>query len=51
LSFCFVEFEVYVARHELRRAREVVHIEPQAFNVIGIVSKAELIEAVWQGAM
>jgi DNA-binding winged helix-turn-helix (wHTH) protein len=50
-------FEIDVARHELRRAGAVVHIEPQVFDLLvylvqhrdRIVGKDELIEAIWQG--
>jgi TolB-like protein/Tfp pilus assembly protein PilF len=57
LDFRFDDFEIDVARHELRRAGAVVHIEPQVFDLIvllvknrdRIVSKDELIEAIWQG--
>jgi signal transduction histidine kinase/DNA-binding response OmpR family regulator len=57
LNFRFGDFEIDVARHELRRAGAVVHIEPQVFDLIvylvqhrdRIVSKDELIEKIWQG--
>jgi signal transduction histidine kinase/DNA-binding response OmpR family regulator len=57
LNFRFACFEIDVARQELRRAGAVVHIEPQVFDLIvylvqhrdRIVSKDELIEAIWQG--
>src|SRR5262245_21923862 len=57
LDFRFADFEIDIARHELRRAGAVVHIEPQVFDLIvhlvknreRIVSKDELIEAIWQG--
>jgi TolB-like protein len=57
LDFRFAGFEIDVARQELRRAGAVVHIEPQVFDLIvyliqhreRIVSKDELIEAIWQG--
>jgi TolB-like protein len=57
LDFRFADFEIDVARHELRRAGAVVHIEPQVFDLIvllvknreRIVSKDELIESIWQG--
>jgi TolB-like protein/DNA-binding winged helix-turn-helix (wHTH) protein/tetratricopeptide (TPR) repeat protein len=56
LNFRFADFEVDLARHELRRDGAVVHIEPQVFDVIvhlvrnreRIVSKDELIDSVWQ---
>ena len=57
LNFRFAGFEIDVARQELRRAGVVVHIEPQVFDLIvylvqhrdRIVSKDELIEAIWLG--
>jgi DNA-binding winged helix-turn-helix (wHTH) protein len=57
LDFRFADFEIDVARHELRRAGAVVHIEPQVFDLLvylvqhrdRIVGKDELIEAIWQG--
>jgi TolB-like protein/DNA-binding SARP family transcriptional activator len=57
LSFRFKDFEIDVARQELRRAGAIVHIEPQVFDLLvhlvrnrdRIVSRDELIDAVWQG--
>jgi TolB-like protein/DNA-binding winged helix-turn-helix (wHTH) protein len=57
LSFRFTNFEIDVARQELRRAGEIVHIEPQVFDLLvhlvrhrdRIVGKDELIDTVWQG--
>ena len=57
MNFRFSEFEIDVARYELRRAGEVVAIEPQVFDLLvylvrncnRIVSKDELIDAVWMG--
>ncbi len=57
LDLRFADFEIDVARHELRRAGAVVHIEPQVFDLLvylvqnreRIVSKDELIETIWQG--
>gem|GEM_PF-389813 len=57
LKFRFSDFEIDIARHELRRAGTVVHIEPQVFDLLvhlirnrdRIVSKDELIDAIWQG--
>lgn len=54
---CFGIFEIDVARRELRRAGEIVHLEPQVFDLIAhliqnrdrIVSKEELINAIWNG--
>jgi TolB-like protein/DNA-binding winged helix-turn-helix (wHTH) protein/cytochrome c-type biogenesis protein CcmH/NrfG len=57
LNFRFADFEIDVARHELRRAGAMLHIEPQVFDLLvhlvrhpdRIVSKDELFDAVWQG--
>jgi TolB-like protein/DNA-binding winged helix-turn-helix (wHTH) protein/cytochrome c-type biogenesis protein CcmH/NrfG len=57
LSFRFKDFEIDVARQELRRDGAVVHIEPQVFDLLvhlvrnrdRIVSKDELIDTIWQG--
>jgi TolB-like protein/DNA-binding winged helix-turn-helix (wHTH) protein/cytochrome c-type biogenesis protein CcmH/NrfG len=57
LNFRFADFEIDIARHELRRADAMVHIEPQVFDLLvhlvrhrdRIVSKDELFDAVWQG--
>jgi TolB-like protein/DNA-binding winged helix-turn-helix (wHTH) protein len=57
LIFRFRDFEIDIARHELRHAGAIVHIEPQVFDLLvhlvrhrdRIVSKDELIDAVWQG--
>ena len=57
LKFRFSEFEIDVARYELRRAGKVIPIEPQVFDLLvflvrncnRIVSKNELIDAVWLG--
>jgi TolB-like protein/DNA-binding winged helix-turn-helix (wHTH) protein/cytochrome c-type biogenesis protein CcmH/NrfG len=57
LNFRFADFEIDIARHELRRASDIVHIEPQVFDLLvhlvrhrdRIVSKDELFDAVWQG--
>jgi len=57
LNFRFADFEINVARRELRRAGAIVHIEPQVFDLLvhlirnrdKIVSKDELIDAIWQG--
>jgi TolB-like protein/tetratricopeptide (TPR) repeat protein len=57
LTFRFADFEIDTARQELRRAGAVVHIEPQVFDLLvhlirnrhRIVSKDELIDAIWQG--
>jgi TolB-like protein/DNA-binding winged helix-turn-helix (wHTH) protein/Flp pilus assembly protein TadD len=57
LDFSFADFEINAARRELRRAGNIVHMEPQVFDLLvhliqnrdRIVSKDELIEAIWQG--
>jgi TolB-like protein/DNA-binding winged helix-turn-helix (wHTH) protein/tetratricopeptide (TPR) repeat protein len=57
LSFRFGDFEIDLARQELRRAGTNVHIEPQVFDLLvhlirnrdRIVSKDELFDVIWQG--
>jgi TolB-like protein len=57
LRFRFSDFEINIARQELRRSGEIVHIEPQVFDLLvhlvrnrdRIVRKDELIEAIWHG--
>src|SRR5262249_32550461 len=57
VNFRFTDCEIDIARHELRRAGAVVHIEPQVFDLLvhlvrhrdRIVSKDELFDVVWQG--
>lgn len=57
MEFRFAEFEIDIARHELRRKGERVLVEPQVFDLLvhlvqnenRIVSKNELIETVWNG--
>ncbi len=57
LKFYFSDFEIDVARYELRRAGKTVPVEPQVFDLLvylvrncnRIVSKNELIDAVWLG--
>ena len=57
MNFRFGDFEINVARQELRRAGATVHIEPQVFDLLvhlirhrdRIVSKDELIDVIWQG--
>jgi TolB-like protein len=56
LDFRFADFEIDIARREVRRGGAVVHIEPQVFDLLvhlirnrdRIVSKDELIEVIWQ---
>jgi DNA-binding winged helix-turn-helix (wHTH) protein len=57
LKFRFADFEIDVARHELRRAGAIVHVEPQVFDLLvhlirnreRSVSKDELFDAIWHG--
>jgi len=57
LDFRFADFEIDVARHELRRRGELVPIEPQVFDLLihlvrnrdRIVSKNELFDSIWTG--
>ena len=56
-AFRFANFEIDVARHELRREGDRVPIEPQVFDLLvylvrnrnRIVTREELIDAVWNG--
>ena len=53
----FADFEIDTTRQELRRDGASIHIEPQVFDVIvhlvrnrhRVVSKDDLIEAIWKG--
>jgi TolB-like protein len=57
LNLRFNDFEIDVARYELRRGDELVPIEPQVFDLLvhlvrnrnRIVSKSEVIDVVWKG--
>ena len=57
MDFRFGDFEINLARRELRRAGAVVHLEPQVFDLLvhlvqnrdRIVSKDELIDVIWHG--
>jgi adenylate cyclase len=57
LNLCFADFEIDLARQEMRRTGAIVHVEPQVFDLLvhlirnrdRIVSKDELFEAIWQG--
>jgi len=57
LDYRFDEFEIDLGQHELRRSGQAVHIEPQVFDLLlflirnrdRIVSKSEIINAIWQG--
>ena len=54
MNFRFADFEINVARRELRRAGAIVHTEPQVFDLLvhlirnrdRIVCKDELIDAI-----
>jgi TolB-like protein len=56
-AFRFAEYEIDVARQELRRGNDLIPIEPQVFDLLvylvrnrnRIVSREELIDAVWKG--
>ena len=57
MNYRFAEFEVNVARRELRRAGAIVHTEPQVFDLLvhlirnrhRIVGKDELFDTIWHG--
>ncbi|MGB8187787.1 MAG: transcriptional regulator, partial [Pseudolabrys sp.] len=57
MNFRFSEFEIDVARHELRCRGNLVSIEPQVFDLLvhlvrnrdRTVSKSELVDTVWKG--
>ena len=57
MTFRFREFEIDIARQEMRRDGAIVHTEPQVFDLLvhlirnrdRIVRKDELIDVVWQG--
>ena len=57
MSFRFADFEIDVARQELRRGGATIHIEPQVFDVLvhlvrnhnRTVSREELVDTVWKG--
>src|SRR5829696_3879089 len=57
MAFVFGDNELDLRRHELRRAGEVVHVEPQVFDLIvflvmsrdRIVSKDEILDTIWDG--
>ena len=56
-AFRFSNFEIDVARQELRRGTDVIPIEPQVFDLLvylvrnrnRIVTREELIDVVWKG--
>ena len=57
MNFRFADFEINVARRELRRAGAMIHTEPQVFDLLvhlirnrqRIVGKDELFDTIWQG--
>lgn len=57
MNYRFADYEIDAGQQELRRGEEVVHIEPQVFDLLihlvrhrdRIVSKDELIETIWNG--
>jgi TolB-like protein/cytochrome c-type biogenesis protein CcmH/NrfG len=57
VDYRFDEFEIDLGQRELRRSGQAVHIEPQVFDLLvllirnrdRIISKSELIDAVWKG--
>ena len=57
MNLRFADFEIDLARQEMRRTGAIVHVEPQVFDLLvhlirnrdRIVSKDELFEAIWQG--
>ncbi len=56
MNFRFNDFEIDIARQELRRAGVIVHVEPQVFDLLvhlvqnrhRIVGKDELFDTIWQ---
>ena len=54
-TYRFSEYELDIARHQLRRAGEPVHVEPRAFDLLchlvvhrnRVVPKNELLDQVW----
>ena len=57
MTFVFADCEIDRDRRELRRTGRAVHVEPQVFDLLihvvrhrdRVVSKEELIDAVWRG--
>jgi len=57
MTFSFDDYEIDVERRELRRAKSLVHVEPQVFDLLvylvqnrdRVVSKEDLIASVWGG--
>ena len=57
MKYQCADFEIDVSQQELRRRGEVIHVEPQVFDLIvhlvcnhnRTVSKDELVDTIWQG--
>ena len=57
MKLSFEDCELDLERHELRRAGKLVEVEPQVFDLLKflaqnsgkLVSKDELVDAIWQG--
>jgi DNA-binding winged helix-turn-helix (wHTH) protein/pimeloyl-ACP methyl ester carboxylesterase len=57
MIFAFADFEIDEDCREVRRSGQPVHVEPQVFDLLvylirhreRVVSKAELLDAVWEG--
>jgi TolB-like protein/Tfp pilus assembly protein PilF len=57
VSLVFAGHEVDLRRQELRRAGQIIHVEPQVFDLLvhlvrnrdRVVSKDELLDAIWKG--
>ena len=57
VSFVFAGHAIDLRRQELRRAGQIIHVEPQVFDLLvhlvrnrdRVVSKDELLDAIWKG--
>ncbi len=57
MIFAFADFEIDESRREVRRSDRPIHVEPQVFDLLlyliqhreRVVSRAELLDAVWEG--
>lgn len=57
VKLAFSEYELDLHRHELRRAGQTVHVEPQVYDLLvhlvrhrdRVVSKDELLDTIWNG--
>ena len=57
MNIVFAGHEIDLRRQELRRAGQIVHVEPQAYDLLlhlvrhrdRVVSKDELLDAIWNG--